>query len=265
MGVSPEVASFAFHEVTDRPSETGFQRPGAAPFRLSPRAFEGHLDQLAESSCTPERVTGLDLASAGRHLLLTFDDGGKSALHAADALSQRGWVGHFFVVTSRIGSRTFLDRNEIRYLHTCGHLVGSHSHTHPNIFRELKPGEMAAEWSRSARLLSDLLGSACETGSVPGGEISRKVFESAAAAGLRFLFTVEPELRPKCLNGCWILGRYLVKAGTAPSRIRRLSEFSGWSGALAFRRLKAVARRSVPPLYRYVVARRTRESLSEHP
>jgi peptidoglycan/xylan/chitin deacetylase (PgdA/CDA1 family) len=258
--LTAEIAGFAFHEVTDRPSETGLQRPGAMPFTLSPRVFQRHLDQIDGAPWTPARVTAVDLESPGRHLLLTFDDGGKSALHVADELSRRGWVGHFFIITARIGNRTFLDAEEIRYLHSCGHLVGSHSHSHPNIFRELSPAEMAAEWRTSSSLLSDLLGAPCEAASVPGGEISRAVLEAAAVAGYRFLFTVEPEVRTRTVNGCRILGRYLVKAATPPERVGRLARFEGWTGALAMRRLKAIARRSVPPLYRFVVARRTGES-----
>jgi peptidoglycan/xylan/chitin deacetylase (PgdA/CDA1 family) len=255
-----EVAGFAFHEVTDRPGETGFQRPGAVPFTLTPRAFEQHLDRIGAAPWAPARVTALDLDAPARHLLLTFDDGGKSALHAADALSRRGWLGHFLITTGRIGSRTFLSAGEIRYLHSCGHVVGSHSHTHPDIFRELPVAAMAAEWRTSAGILADLLGFRCEVASVPGGEISPAVLASAAAAHLRFLFTVEPVVRPRTVRGCRILGRYLVKAATSPDRVARLARFEGWTSALAVRRLKAVARRSIPPLYRYVVARRTRES-----
>ncbi len=257
--LTAQVAGFAFHEVTDRPGETGFQRPGAAPFTLTPHAFQRHLDQIGATPFAPVRVTSIDPESTSRYLLLTFDDGGRSALHAADVLSRRGWAGHFFIVTGRIGDRTFLSAADVRYLHSCGHVVGSHSHTHPNIFRELPPGTMATEWRTSSGILGDLLGVGCDAASVPGGEISRTVLESAAAAGFRFLFTVEPELRPRTVNGCRILGRYLVKAATPPARVGRLARFEGWAGALAVRRLKAVARRSVPPLYRYVVARRTRE------
>ena len=52
----------------------------------------------------------------------------------------------------------------------------------------------------------------------------------------------------------------MVKQGTPPSRVGQLARFRGWTGALAARRLKAVARRSVPPLYRYVVSQRAREA-----
>jgi peptidoglycan/xylan/chitin deacetylase (PgdA/CDA1 family) len=258
--LSEEIATFCFHEVTDDPRSTGFQRPGARPFTLTRRAFADHLDAIGESPWSPRLVTTPDDPAGPRGLLLTFDDGGLSALHAADQLSRRGWRGHFFIVTSRIGRATFLGAGAIRYLHACGHVVGSHSHTHPDIFRELGPESMASEWRTSAALLADMLGAPCVAASVPGGEISREVLESAADAGFRFLFTVEPRVRPWQVRTCRVFGRYIVKGRTPPSRVRDLAQFRGWTGALAVRRLKAVARRIAPPAYRYVVARRALET-----
>jgi peptidoglycan/xylan/chitin deacetylase (PgdA/CDA1 family) len=259
MQSAADVAALAFHEVTDHPSDTGFQRPGAVPFTLSRAAFERCLDRIADAPVAPTLVTDADVALPGRRLLLTFDDGGRSALDAADAIARRGWRGHFFVVTSRIGSRTFLAARMIRLLRDAGHVVGSHSHTHPDICRELPPARMAEEWRVSAEILADLLGEPCEWASVPGGEISPTVLATAADAGFRFIFTIEPTLRPAAIGGAWILGRHLVKARMPTERIGELAEFRGWRGALVTRRLKGLVRRAVPPLYRHIVARRTRE------
>jgi peptidoglycan/xylan/chitin deacetylase (PgdA/CDA1 family) len=256
--LSLAIATFCFHEVTDDPESTGFQRRGAVPFRLTPAGFSRHLDRIGAAGASPRLVT--QLGTADRHILLTFDDGGRSALTAADELERRGWRGHFFIVTSRIGTRTFLAREDIRELHRRGHVIGGHSHTHPDIFRELPVERMRAEWRTSADLLSDLLGEPCETASVPGGEISTAVLQSASDTGFRFVFTVEPVLRPWHVGQCMVLGRFLVKAATEPSRVDQLARFRGWGSALAVRRLKAVARRTVPPLYRYVIARRAQES-----
>src|SRR5207302_8988099 len=61
-----------------------------------------------------------------------------------------------------------------------------------------------------------------------GGDISPQVLESAAAAGLRALFTSEPWLAPRRVHGCWILGRNIVKAATPSARIAALAAFRGW-------------------------------------
>ena len=259
LGTGAAVASFCYHDVADDPSESGLQRNAATPFKLRPDQFAAHLEGIAGGLAKPALITDIELSRPGRHLLLTFDDGGKSALRVGDELNRRGWRGHFFISTSVIGRRTFLDASEIRHLRQCGHVVGSHSHNHPDIYRELAWERMLVEWRQSADILAQILGEPCLSGSVPGGEISEAVLRSADRAGLRYLFTSEPWLRPRIVGGCWVLGRFCAKAGTRPEEIAELAGFQGWTGKLLLRRIKAVARRSVPPLYRLYVSRSRHE------
>ena len=253
------VAGLGFHDVTDRPEESGFQRNGARPYKLGTGEFASLLEQVAAASVAPELVTRIDLTRPGQHLLLTFDDGGRSALHMADQLERRGWLGHFFITTGLIGRRTFLDRSAIRQLHQAGHLIGTHSHSHPDIYRELPWDRMVVEWRQSSDILAQLLGEPCQAGAIPGGEGSNQVCRSAAAAGLRFLFTSEPRPEPRIVGGCWILGRFCVKASTSPEEVVRLIQGQGWHNQLLIRRLKRALTQTVPPLYRFYVGRSTRE------
>jgi peptidoglycan/xylan/chitin deacetylase (PgdA/CDA1 family) len=251
------VAGFAYHDVTDEPGTSGLQRPGAMPYKLGRQAFARHLDAIASSAVAPELVTRIDLARPGRYVLLTFDDGGRSALDIGDELCRRGWRGHFFVVTSLIGTATFLDAAGLRQLRSAGHVIGSHSHTHPDIFRELPPERMLVEWGTSCEILSDILGEACRTASVPGGDISPVVLESARAAGLHYLFTSEPWLVPRTIGDCWVLGRFCPKRETPPERVHALAQFRGWKTALLVREVKNLARRTFPRLYRRYMRRMT--------
>ena len=254
---APEVASFAYHEVTDDPGDSGFQRPAARPYKHTWSAFALHLEAIATAPAAPSLVVEVGLARAGRALCLTFDDGGRSALDVGEALVRRGWRGHFFVTTGLIGRRGFLDASGIRHLRACGHLVGSHSHTHPDIFRELTPQRMLEEWRVSGDVLGTLLGEPCIAASVPGGDISDAVLGSADAAGFRFLFTSEPSLRPQRIGDCWVLGRFCPKSSTSPEVVRELAHFRGWKRAMAARRAKELLRRALPAVYRWRVARRT--------
>jgi peptidoglycan/xylan/chitin deacetylase (PgdA/CDA1 family) len=253
------IAGLGYHDVTDDAFGSGFQRAGALPFKHTVAGFARDLDALARVPNPPRLLTDIDLSVPGRHLLLTFDDGGKSALHIGEALCARGWRGHFFIVTNLLGARTFLTATDIRRLRACGHLIGSHSHTHPDIFNALSPRRMLEEGHVSTDMLSQVLGERCATAAVPGGDISAQVLESAGAAGLRALFTSEPWPVPRRLHGCWILGRYIVKASTPSSRIAALAALRGWRAAWLVRRAKVAARTALPSLYRAYVARTTRE------
>ena len=77
----------------------------------------------------------------------------------ASLLESRGWRGHFFIVTGRIGKPGFVTARQIRELHERGHHIGSHSHSHPDAFSELSDEELIREWSESRRILGEILGS----------------------------------------------------------------------------------------------------------
>lgn len=256
----PEVAGLMYHDVVDDPAASGFLRPGALPYKLTRAAFGAHLDAIAAGGCAPTRVDAVDVAEPGRRLLLTFDDGGASALWIADALERRGWRGHFFIVTSLIDRPRFLTRAEIRDLASRGHVIGSHSHTHPDICRDLPADQMLAEWRVSRGALADLLGQPCQSASVPGGDISGRVLRAASVAGYHYVFTSEPWLTPHWVGGAWVLGRFSVKTSTSARRVGELARFRGWQLALFQRRLKVAARRAAAPLYRRYVARLTHDA-----
>ena len=46
MKPGPELATFAFHEVTDDPRASGFQRPAALPYKHTRLAFAQHLASI---------------------------------------------------------------------------------------------------------------------------------------------------------------------------------------------------------------------------
>jgi peptidoglycan/xylan/chitin deacetylase (PgdA/CDA1 family) len=183
-------------------------------------------------------------------------------MYSAEQLARRGWKAHFFIITARIGERTFLKPADIRALRSAGHVIGTHSHTHPDIFRSLSPALMASEWGVSRAILESLLGEPCVMASVPGGDISRGVLESAGEAGLRFLFTSEPLITPERVGETWILGRVILKSGISAATVRELAAFRGWQGAKLLRRLGGLARTLSPSLYAQYVRMRTREGSS---
>lgn len=243
------VATFLFHDVAVDLSSSGFQRKGARRYTHTPAQFACQLDAITDASAV---VAAADEV-VDRAVLLTFDDGGASARAVADQLAERGQVGHFFVTTSMIGQPTFLSADDIRAIHQQGHRVGSHSDTHPDIFRDLPFAEMRAEWRRSIGALTEILGEPVIMASVPGGDVSRRVYDSAEVEGLRFLFTSEPTTRPRFHGSMLVVGRFCPHADTPAHVIARLARFDGWGRHLVRRKLKTALKRAAAPAYRRYV------------
>jgi peptidoglycan/xylan/chitin deacetylase (PgdA/CDA1 family) len=156
--------------------------------------------------------------------LLTFDDGGTGAdTCAADELERHGWRGHFFITTDWIGCPGFIDAARIRDLHHRGHVIGSHTRSHPSRMSHLSWDELISEWTESRKALGDILGASIDTASVADGYYSRRVGRAAAAAGLQFLFNSEPNQTAREIDGCLILGRYAILANTTASQAAALA------------------------------------------
>jgi peptidoglycan/xylan/chitin deacetylase (PgdA/CDA1 family) len=162
--------------------------------------------------------------------LFTVDDGGMSYYTlVADRLEERGWRGHCFVSTDAIGTRGFLGAGQIRELDRRGHVIGSHSASHPARFSSCAPSHMIEEWTRSRKVLEDLLGHEVRTASLPGGYYSPAAARSARDAGLHVIFTSEPTTAAHDEAGILVVGRYTVRRQHATDRAGRLAAPSPWT------------------------------------
>src|SRR5688572_23374171 len=150
------MVSLLFHDVfVEQPNESGFSSPAADRYKLALAEFDA-------------QVSGL-LAATGAipPACLTFDDGGVSYYTiVADRLEARGWRGHCFVSTDFIGRPGFLTAAQIRDLDARGHVIGSHSASHPARFSACAFPHMVREWADSRLRLEDLLGHGVHVASV---------------------------------------------------------------------------------------------------
>ena len=197
-----------FHDVIDAgdSAPSGFSTPGADLYKLEQTSFEEHLDGIR---VTPS-VVGAS-ADGPTPFFLTFDDGGVSAYTIiAPMLEARGWRGHFFVTSDRIGTPGFLTAAQIRALTERGHVIGSHSCSHPARISACTSDELRHEWEDSVAALTDIVGAPVVVASVPGGFYSTAVGEAAARAGVTSLFTSEPTTRVGTVGDCVLLGRYAI-------------------------------------------------------
>ncbi|NID15740.1 polysaccharide deacetylase family protein [Luteibacter yeojuensis] len=260
------LATLMYHDVVSggRWDESGFAGSAAAHYKLDAANFHAHLDALLAAGVAfaePDAV-----AAGGREgCLLTFDDGGASASAVGKIMSRRGVRGCFFITTSRIGTPGFVGARDLLELRRDGHLIGSHSHTHPANIARLDARALHEEWRRSVDILEQLLGEPVHAASVPGGFMSPSVRSAAEAAGIRTLFTSEPTTRAWHTGSCAILGRYALLRESAPGTAvalaagggARLRQWAAWN-------VKKPLKRWAGPVYRFTRAQWLHGRLSSH-
>ncbi len=216
-----------YHDVFDErgPDVTGMTGPAAARYKLDRAAFMTHVHALAAARTRLNDITRLcEHAAPDPPVVLTFDDGGVSA-HTliADMLEEAGWRGHFLVTAGWVGRPTFLCPTQIQDLRRRGHVIGSHSYSHPTRMSSCTPDAVRREWTDSVRLLSDILGEPVRVASLPGGYYARHVAEPLAELGVTSFFTSEPTIRCWDVCGCRVMGRFTVWRHTPVAMIEGLA------------------------------------------
>ncbi len=201
-----------YHGVGNGPN---LASPSQRSYDVSLQTLAQHMQAIAAGVKTaPSTSIGPPAAAAVPQWAITFDDGAESALEAADILESYGWRAYFFVVSSWIGARGSLNARQISELRNRGHVVGSHSVSHPDPMSGLPYERIVREWRKSLERLGEVLGEPVKTAAVPGGGYSSKVAAAAAEAGVEVLFTSEPVLVTRCVQNCTVVGRYAIRSTT---------------------------------------------------
>jgi peptidoglycan/xylan/chitin deacetylase (PgdA/CDA1 family) len=120
---------------------------------------------------------------------VTFDDGTRDHLRAAELLAGSGISGIFFVITGRVGSSEYLSESDLQILVRFGHRLGSHTVTHRRI-TTLSAEHLKTELERSRDFLEQIAGKKIEWFAPPGGYLSDACLEAALACGYRFVRTM---------------------------------------------------------------------------
>lgn len=185
-----------YHDIVTRDdTSSGFQNDSAFQYKVEVGKFEEQVKALADRN----------------DVVFTFDDGGVSFLTAAaPILEEYGKRGVFFITTKYIGANGFLTKEQVKELEERGHIIGSHSHSHPGNIASLPAMGMEAEWRESCTILEDILGHEVKYGSIPNGYGSKVLNTSALRVGITDLFTSVPTVMEKSLGEQKIWGRYVV-------------------------------------------------------
>lgn len=221
-----QLITLLFHDLyTSHPSESGFTGAGADRYKLPIADFRQQLQAIAAvRQDAPVLVSAIPRSPASLPpYAITVDDGGLS-YHSmlAPCLAERGWLGHCLVTTNRIGSRGFLHAHHIRELQAAGHLIGTHTETHPPRFDTCSWDQLIKEWAESKARLEDITGECVNVGSVPGGYYSRRVALAARVAGLEILLTSEPQTALWNVDGCQLIGRFTLRRNSPPGLAGKL-------------------------------------------
>ncbi len=252
--MSKYVTALLYHDVIDgtNPDVSGFPGKNSAEYKINRDEFERHILAIKQSLKSPVITQITEKIYSTPPVMLAFDDGGISCYEIiAPILEENGWRGIFFITTDCIGSSAFVNSVQIKELSDRGHVIGSHSSTHPKKITECTRDQLISEWSVSLKILSEILERPVTVASIPGGFFSKEVAETAIECGVKYLFTSEPVQKIWQLNECAIIGRFSVKRGDSASVA---AEFASNKPLRIFRQyaywnIKKVAKAIGGPLY----------------
>lgn len=227
-----KATTLLYHDIVPEKefSFSGFNSPAANLYKFTDRDFMHHLSSLHKAAArSPVLVWDylVNERQEGKSFMLTFDDGGVCAYsHLMRLLAEVDWKSHFFITTNYIGTPSFLDKQQIIELDAMGHIIGSHSASHPTVMSSLTYPALLDEWKKSRATLEDILGKDVRCASIPGGYYSKNVALAASEAGIRALFTSEPVRRSFKVGECAVIGRYTIFRRMSPAKAASIASDS---------------------------------------
>ncbi len=171
-------ATLMYHDVID----------GSGEYDVSPAQLLEHMRWLdgegyvAESAAAARARLERGDALPERYVVLTFDDGFRSFLRAAEVVNRFGFSASFFLTRDLCQERAdHLDPAEVRELSELGD-VGGHGTTH-SMLSKLPREQARAELREAREWIQQTTGKAATTMSAPQGGIDRNVVRMAREEG----------------------------------------------------------------------------------
>lgn len=116
-------------------------------------------------------------------IVYSFDDGGKLDLRIAEKLNRYSIKGVFYVVLDWIGNEGYLSWEDIKELDREGHIIGSHTMSHPMDLKMVFDDQLHYEIQNSKDLLEATLGHNITSFSYPRGRADERVKAKVIEAG----------------------------------------------------------------------------------
>lgn len=190
-----------YHDIYSCQSdESGFQSKGANHYKIDKHTFEKQVQLVFESGMSDE-------------IYFSFDDGGSSLYYnAAPILEKYGFKGIFCVPTAFIDKYGFLTASQISELNKRGHIIASHSHSHPSNLSKMGKQQHLSEWEDSIKILKGIIGTDITVFSIPNGYYSPVDRQEAVKYGVNTILISLPEKFDH--NNVDVIGRVAITQDT---------------------------------------------------
>lgn len=159
----------------------------------SPQVFKAHIDAIKGAGYSTITVGQLAEHMRGertlpqRSVVITFDDGWRDNLAAAQQLQARGMVATFFVMSGVWDNRAYLSRAEVRAI-SAHHEIGAHTHTHfmewHDRLNEMDDRIMVGEIAMSKIILEEVIGKPVRSFAWPFGYSREHLNKHLAGLGI---------------------------------------------------------------------------------
>jgi len=188
-----------YHTVREYlPSESTAERQ----YITTPEAFEKELAFLKAEGYASVSMDDLAAALEGerplpsRPVVLTFDDGWASQYrNAFPLLKKYGFRATFYIFTNGVGAKHFMNRNQLSELLAAGMEIGSHSCSHPYLWKIGNERSLREEIVESKKKLEALLGRPVTTFAYPFGHYTDAIVALTKEAGYRSARSTYPGIR----------------------------------------------------------------------
>lgn len=152
------------------------EAPASIKFSVSPDAFKAQMEALKRLG-VPSFLPGEggDPSAQVPPCFITFDDGHRSNLYAAELMRDLGLRGCFYVVKDFArNDPAFLDEAQIKAISDMGHLIGVHGKVH-EWWTKFDDRTLAADLRETKSWIENLTGKPVITCAAVGGKINARV------------------------------------------------------------------------------------------
>lgn len=188
---------------------------------IPPQNFGAQLDGLKAAGYTtisPQQYRehlffGTPLPE--KPVILSFDDGKDNQIsQALPALTQRGMTGTFFIMTVILGSKGWMQRDDVKRLADAGMTIGSHTWDH-HMVTKYSGKDFATQLEQPRETLRKLSGQEVDDFAYPYGAWNTAILPHLTKAGYQCAYQLQEQP---------------INAGNPELTLRRVLAVSTWTG-----------------------------------